>query len=96
MREIEGENGNGHLMENFCTLLYDYIESTRTLVVFLDCGYNSVVHLCLSPESWLMLSVRISEAKQEQSREYYYGGTSGSPAGSYAVGPNKKLTIIKL
>ena len=36
MREIEGENGNEHLMENSCTLLYDYIEWTRTLVVFLD------------------------------------------------------------
>ena len=58
------------LMENSCTLLYDYIEWTRTLVVFLDCGCNSVVHPCLSPESWLVLSVRIGEAKQEHSREY--------------------------
>ena len=70
MREIEGENGNGHLMENSCTLLYDYIEWTRTLVVFLDCGCNFVVHPCLPPECWLVLSVRIGEAKQEQSHEY--------------------------
>ena len=69
MREIEGENGNEHLMENSCTLLYDYIEWTRMLVVFLDCGCNFVVHPCLSPESWLVLSVHISEAKQEHSRE---------------------------
>ena len=70
MREIEGKNVNDHLMENSCTLLYDYIEWTKTWVVFLDCGCNSVVHPCLSPESWLMVSMHIGEAKQEQSREY--------------------------
>ena len=26
----------------------------------------------------------------------WYGGTSGSPAGSYTVGPNERLTKIKL
>ena len=65
MREIEGENGNEHLMENSCRLLYDYIEWTRKLVVFLDCGCNSVVHpFCLPSPG--CVSMRISEAKQEQ------------------------------
>ena len=50
MREIEGENGKEHLMENSCTLLYDYIEWTRTLVVFL----NSVVVSLLSTRVCLL------------------------------------------
>ena len=69
--EMEGDKDNEHLMENSCISLYNYIEWTRTLVVFLDCGCNSVVHPCFSPESWLVLSVHIGEAKQEYSGEYY-------------------------
>ena len=69
MRESEGENGNEHLIENSCTLLYDYIEWTRTLVVFLDCGCNFVVHSCFSPESWLVqvcVSVKQNQSKPQR------------------------------
>ena len=54
MTEIEGENGNEYLMEHFCTLLYDYIEWTRTLFVFLDSAVVSLlsIRVCLLSPGW--------------------------------------------
>ena len=68
MRKIEGENGNEHLTEKSCTLLYDYIEWTRTLVVFLGCGCNPVVHPFCLPSTGCASS-NIGEEKQEPLRK---------------------------
>ena len=54
MREIEGENKNEHLVGSSCTLLYDYIEWTRTLVVFLVSVVVTLLStsVCLLSPSW--------------------------------------------